>query len=225
MKKKSITANLLLLVIFASNAQKQSVGTITSEVGLSLSGIAISSYGLNGRYFISSKIAAVLGVSASSFNSKINLYENADMTGGKGTYEFLNSSRIVSLGAQYFFRGTERLSPFVGANVGIGGTTTKREGINATPGFYRQDYTENLLQKGKILNMNLVLGFDYWLKSGIYFGISYFPIARNYTKTADATLKTVWNGVPNNQYFRGGTSTQITTFNATGTVRLGWRFN
>lgn len=207
-------------------AQKPEAGKITTEVGFSLNSWSqnVSSFGLNGRYFLSPGLAVTLGVGMSTGKNTNEYAEKADGTGTTGTYETTNGNRTISLGIQKHFAGTEKLSPWVGLGLGIGGGSSSISSKEAYNGGYQKNYSIEEEYKYSNMAFNLNLGVDYWFTDGMFLGVQFSPIGWSSENGGDRTRTVVNNSITTKTVTLGSKYSSITTFNAIPTLRLGWRF-
>lgn len=224
MKKIKLIA--LCLVTTSAFAQKANQGNFTSEIGVSLasSGTTINSFGLNGRYFLLSRLALVGGVSGAYNKSTDDFMQNTDGTGTKGSFTNVSYNFEVALGVQKHFKGTNRISPFVGADVFNNFTGAKKTGNNANSLRFMDDYTYSEESKSQRIGLRAAIGFDYWIAQGLYFGVIYQPISVNLTTEKDTKLTTVQQGVSKTTITPGSKSLNLNTTGRIGSIRLGWLF-
>ncbi len=225
MKKPLLTIATCLMVsgIFAQKPEK---GTVTSELGLSLSSgySSINTFGINGRYFVKSDLALVLGIGASYSNDVNNFAENTDGTGDEGSFTTKNRYTELALGIQQHFAGTDRLSPFFGVDVALGSEGIIQNGDNANQSGYIKNYSYDKEYKTAQLGLRLNLGFDYWITEGIYMGATYRPLSLVLQKQDDITTTAGSNGGSVKTVTPGGTFASLSTFGEVGSIRVGWRF-
>jgi hypothetical protein len=225
MKKPLLTIATCLMVsgIFAQKPEK---GTVTSELGLSLSSgySSINTFGINGRYFVKSDLALVLGIGASYSNDVNNFAENTDGTGDEGSFTTKSRYTELALGIQQHFTGTDRLSPFFGVDVALGSESNIQKGDNANQSGYIKNYSYDKEYKTAQLGLRLNLGFDYWITEGIYMGATYRPLSLVLQKQDDITTTAGSNGGSVKTVTPGGTFASLSTFGEVGSIRVGWRF-
>ena len=225
MKKPLLTIATCLMVsgIFAQKPEK---GTVTSELGLSLSSgySSINTFGINGRYFVKSDLALVLGIGASYSNDVNNFAENTDGTGDEGSFTTKNRYTELALGIQQHFAGTDRLSPFFGVDVALGSEGIIQNGDNANQSGYIKNYSYDKEYKTAQLGLRLNLGFDYWITEGIYMGATYRPLSLVLQKQDAITTTAGSNGGSVKTVTPGGTFASLSTFGEVGSIRVGWRF-
>lgn len=216
----------MALISTAAFAQKPEAGKITNEVGFSMNGWSqnVSSFGLNGRYFLSPGLAVALGVSLSTGSNSNEYAEKADGTGATGTYDTKSGSRTISLGIQKHFAGTEKLSPWVGLGLGIGGGSSSISSKEAYNGGYQKNYSIEEDYKYSSLSFNINLGIDYWFTDGMFIGLQYSPVGWYSETGGDRTRTVVNNSITTKTVTLGSKYSSISTLSAIPTFRLGWRF-
>ncbi|MGV3609938.1 MAG: outer membrane beta-barrel protein [Fluviicola sp.] len=182
--------------------------------------------GLRFRYFATENIAIRLSVGFSSSKTTNNFYEvEADNSGGAGTYVTKLGTTTIGLGAEYHFKGTEKLSPYAGLdiNFGMGSRTEKGEQTDGV--IWRAlDYTYESKQKTSGFGVGLVAGTDYYFAQNFYLGVELGIGFNAYTAKEGTTSENLGGGTPTvettgNEMKQSGFSN-----NAMGMFRLGWRF-
>jgi hypothetical protein len=226
MKMKKLLIILTVLFCASVFAQKPEAGKITTEVGLTLTAwnSNINSFGLNGRYFLNPALAFTIGVGMNNYNNTITFAEKPDGSGATGNYETTGGSRNLTLGLQKHFTGTEKLSPWFGLSIGFGGGSSIINGSETNGQVYIKNYSINERGNTSDLNINLNLGMDYWLAEALFIGVQYSPLAFASEASNERLRTVVNNGVTTSTVTNGIKTTQLSTFNAIPTLRLGWRF-
>lgn len=152
---------------------KPKKGDVTAEAGL-VGGILNSDFTLNnnagmlrGRYFLKNNFALRLGLNLSVENAKDNVYGPGNASGFTST---TNTGFMVNLGVEKHFKGTARLSPYVGGDIlfGIANTRTKSEADNG--GVYQANYAALSTQSDYSLGLRGVVGADYYIAPRVYLG-------------------------------------------------------
>jgi outer membrane protein W len=238
--KKAILLSLATAASFAVSAQKgprdndgfrdlkPSKGDVTAELGLT-GGIINSDFKLNegnsgllrGRYFVTNDLALRLGVNVTANSSKENVYS---ATGLKGYVYNNNTLVLLNLGIEKHFKGTNRLSPYVGGDILIGFNSmlNKLENTNGTI------YTANFLREEKGPNnvtfgLRGVFGADYYIAKNLYLGAE-AGLGFTCTSAGETTVTTTNNGVTITDNFKSsGTSFNFSPTVVTG-VRIGFVF-
>ena len=177
MRIKSIIT-LLTLVSFCqlSMAQKAEKGSKTIETTLNFQtgnapiGLTISEIRM--RYFLKQDIALRTRL-AFNFNQNTD-YSYDGMNPGNPPFTVDQQSTDLKfiLGVEKHFSGTEKLSPYIGAETGIGISSMSKDGTNTLDGV---TYTENgqmsLINSGAFsVYGGLVFGADYYFLPSIYIG-------------------------------------------------------
>lgn len=189
MKKLFTTATLFVSALSLSMAQdaapefKPAKGANNLELNfVPLNGKPIQMTYIRYRRFLSDKTAFRLGVGVSFSSSKAdsvfnsNLTANTTVTSG---YKMTKMGWNIKPGFEKHFSGTNRLSPFIGAELDIAGQSTKEitptgidngSGTTVTDEFVIQ--TDKNKNKGGFLRIgvNLVAGFDAYITKHLYLG-------------------------------------------------------
>ena len=197
--------NLFILVAvatFGSGAfaqdYKPSKGTVTTEVALT-GGLGNSSVNLNNsnglgapslkfRYFLKDNIGLRIGFAISrtavkgtpSVTNEATPVAIVPPTSFSSTTTTNNSSTfLMSIGAEKHFKGSDRLSTFVGADLVFGGSKTYKE-VNTTATTPTTVGTSVTITKNDITLPNrpqsvfgfgLFTGADYYIAKKVYLGI------------------------------------------------------
>ncbi len=177
MKSQSIIAFFVFTSLFQySFAQKAEKGNKTIETTLNIQtgsapiGLSISEIRM--RYFLKKDIALRTRL-AFSFNQNTD-YSYDGMAPGNPPFTINQQSTDLKfiLGVEKHLPGTEKLSPYVGAEAGMGISTMSKDGTNTLNGV---TFTENgqmtLINSGAFsIYGGLVFGADYYIIPSIYLG-------------------------------------------------------
>jgi outer membrane protein W len=180
--------------------------------------------GLRFRYFATENIAIRVSLGFSSSKRTDNFYENeVDNTGGSGTYVSKLGTTTIGVGAEYHFKGTEKLSPYAGIDINFGMGKMSTEG-DQTDGatWLAADYSEKAEQKTAGFGVGLIAGTDYYFVENFYLGVELGLGFNSYTAkegTASTTIAGVTTEAKGNEVKISGFSN-----NVMGMFRLGWRF-
>jgi hypothetical protein len=229
---------LLLVVAFAAVgtiafAQKPVAGDRTAEVGLNLqTGTAPINYNvpeLRFRMFKSDDMAYRLRVNLGSQTTTDKFsFEGAgafDWEAKTGT----GFGIAIAPGIEKHFAGTKRLSPYVGAELGIGFNTggsidvTNGSSANIIDAAKDDSYSFN---GGSQLSIGLgaVMGADYYVADGVYLGVEFGLGLFNIASVGEGEEKTKV-GAGAEVTNKTATSSTTTIFGvAGGGVRLGYKF-
>lgn len=233
MKHLTIALSFITLLVGVGNvshAQKFEPGEISVELqGPSFTaGNTLGIAGLRGRYFLS-KNTAVRG------NLDINYTSNSTITQqSQGTQKELETTRNffnidLRPGYELHLSGTDRLSPYFGAELPIiyQSTSLKVErqvGNSVEERTYKDGRIggNGPQQQGFLsLGLNGVAGADYYFAENVYLGVE-VSFGFQYQITSDAKVEDTGSGtVPNDQ--AQGNNFNLNT-GTIGTFRLGYVF-
>lgn len=220
-------------------AQKPIKGNKTAEFNLNLqTGTAGISYGLSQstwytpaelrlRYFNSDK---------SAFRIRFGLASSIDKSGvsnGSFTAEITEKSGVnMSLfpGYEFHFNGTKKLSPYVGAQLGIliggGSSISVTNAAIPNPGVASVNPNNSYNEKSGLttgFTSGLMLGGDYYITDGVYIGAEVGMSIFTITRTATGTInKKVGNTITETIMVKSS-SINLFGMNAGG-LRLGFVF-
>jgi hypothetical protein len=170
--KKIVLAFALILGISAiADAQyKPAAGDKNLQVSVApLSGSPISIVGITGRSW-SSETSALRGTVFIGFSNESTVTQDEDGDADLEELKDTESSFSIAIapGIEKHMAGTERLSPYVGAEVSIGITTTndKMETQNG------DDIITTETSGGELnLGLNGLAGFDYYIAENLFLGV------------------------------------------------------
>ncbi len=170
MKKVILSAFAVLFAFSVANAQdfKPQKGKVTADFGLFENGIfndsksplSLNGGVLKGRYFFKDDMAirAAFGIQNES---------DTDTSVKNVTSKKSSSAFSLAAGIEKHFSGTDRLSPYVGADLGIVSQSSKTSVTNDT------DSSLNVETKtAPIFGItgNLLFGADYYIAKSLYLG-------------------------------------------------------
>jgi len=140
------------------------------------------------RYFVSDLVACRLGFSVSK-SSKEDGQNSAYGTNPIATSDIRNSfSGGLNLGLEKHFKGTRRLSPYLGVEIALGykkadQTIDTKETTTQIDGGWL--YGNTISERGfKSAGINIVTGFDFYMAEHFYCGYEML-LGFNYTKYDD----------------------------------------
>lgn len=225
MKKLAILVGAIALTgsTFAQKATTDSPFSLEGQLGFNASTLSFNAPAIRFRYFVADNIAARLTLGIDNSSETFNYYETEDMnTGASGTEVNKNGGWNVALGAEYHFAGTDRLSPYAGLDILVGGGKATADWTNYNGIGYTADYTRAIEAKTSSFGVNLVAGADYYFAENFYLGMELGLGFGSETVKAGTDVETI-----------GGVSTTNTSNeekysdfgnNFIGNFRLGWRF-
>ena len=176
MKKILLSVALLATTFASATAQveyKPQAGHVTADFSLFANGIfnqttspiklgdreGINAGLLKGRYFVNENLAlrASLGLASVSSTTKDS---NLNTENVKKSNEF-----TLGFGAEHHFSGTDRLSPYIGAEVFLGSVTSSHKDVSSS----RTITTKS--PSGFLIGGDLLLGADYYVAPHVYLGV------------------------------------------------------
>lgn len=208
--------------MFAQKATKENPFSLEGQLSYEESSLSFSAPSVRLRYFWADDLAARVSLSINNSSTKDYYYEKANNEGGEGTRTKGNSGITLSLGAEKHFKGTDKLSPYVGADLvyGMGNTTEKWEKFNGSG--YSSDYTRSDKNPTSALGLNLVAGTDYYFAQNFYLGLELgLGVRSTTTKAAESVVTTGGTTTTN---LSAPSKTSAFGNNFIGNFRLGWRF-
>jgi hypothetical protein len=241
--KKTILSIALVAVGMAAFAQKPAAGDKTAEFNLSFqTGTAPVSYGLGStalpgtpelrlRYFMADDMAIRVRFGAGSSSTTTKFSDNAPSPATQIESEVKTSTGFgiaLTPGIEKHFAGSDKLSPFVGAELPIGfgsGATTEVSNSSSATGTPISNGDSYKNEAGSQFNVGLriVMGADYYIADGLYLGIEGGLGLFSLASVGDGTETTTVGGV-NTEIKTLGSSTVTILGAAAGTVRLGYKF-
>lgn len=233
--KKTLGLLFSFCLIGSAVAQKPIQDQRTAEVNLNFqTGIAAISYNLPAelrfRYFLKDNVALRLRLGMSSNSSKYSVSNSQ----GTVISEVVNHSSFgfsFAPGIEKHFAGTKKLSPFMGAQIGLSLNGGARKDISNS-GYANPtnnvvidgDYYHSKLGSTFGLNLGGYMGADYYFAEHIYlgaeFGIGLFGISN----TGEGTEKHVRLGANEVNSKTLGSSNSSFFGVYTGGLRLGFVF-
>ncbi|MEY4002858.1 MAG: hypothetical protein RIT07_900 [Bacteroidota bacterium] len=223
---KKIYSMALCLMALGLFSQKPEEKNVTTELGISPGngGNTVNTFGINGRYFVKTNLALVLGLGASYSQDIDNFAENADGTGEEGSFTSRSRYTEIALGVQKHFSGTSRLSPFMGADLLIGADGSHQEGDDANSSGYIKNYSYERDAQAVQAGIRATLGFDFWVAKGMYVGAIYHPLIIVTQMQGDTETTSGSNGSTTKTVNPGGIYSSLSTFGQVGSIRVGWLF-
>jgi outer membrane protein W len=224
MKKIMIFVGALTLsgTMFAQKATKENPFSLEGQLSYNTSSLSFNAPSLRMRYFLADDLAARVSLSINNSSSKDYYYELADNAGGEGTEVNKISMTTISLGAEKHFKGTDKLSPYVGADLayGMGNTSAKWDKFDGSD--YNADVTATVKAPSSMIGLNLVAGTDYYFAQNFYVGLE---LGLGFSSTSNKAKETIVNvaGTSTTTLEAPSNSSSFGN-NFIGNARLGWRF-
>ena len=224
MKKLMILVSAVALsgTMFAQKGTTDNPFSLEGQLSYNAASLSFNAPSLRMRYFLADDLAGRVSLSINNSSTKDYYYENANNGGGEGTGVSKESMTMISLGAEKHFAGTDKLSPYVGADLvfGMGNSSEKWDKFD---GFgYNANVTATIKSPSSMIGLNLVAGTDYYFAENIYVGLELGLGFGTTTYKAEETVVTV----------AGSSTTSLESpskesaigNNFIGNFRLGWRF-
>ena len=200
--KKTLGLLFSFCLIGSAVAQKPIQGQRTAEVNLNFqTGVAAISYNLPAelrfRYFLKDNVSLRLRLGMRSNSSKYSVSNSQ----GTVISEVVNHSGFgfsFAPGIEKHFAGTKRLSPFMGAQIGLSLNTGARKDISnsgyANPSnnlVINGDYYHSKSGYNFGLNLGGYMGADYYFAEHIYLGAEFGIGIFGMSNTGEGTEKHV----------------------------------
>jgi len=209
MKKVLSTAALLLSACTFTMAQDAAATSTPSDFkpAAGANNLELNFVPLNGkpiqltyiryRRFLSEKTAFRLGIGVSYTSEKADSVFKSNVTANttvSDKYKKSEMSWSIKPGFEKHFAGTNRLSPYIGAELEIAGQSSKEitpTGIDAKDEF--TIVTDKNKSKGGFfrLGVNLIAGFDCYITKHLYLGTE-LGFGFQYTKFSDYKMTTAY---------------------------------
>ncbi|WEK19715.1 MAG: hypothetical protein P0Y49_00905 [Candidatus Pedobacter colombiensis] len=235
MKKLLLSLSVAMLGL-AAQAQnfKPVKGDVTTEFGLT-GGINNTNFNLNDgagllrfRYFQKNDVAFRLGFNVGSTNKTNNVYGTGANEGKEGFGKLKATEILINLGIEKHFAGTDRLSPYVGADILFGTSTSKANLENATgtvqlPVFTDGTNIETKFPSTTSIGLRGVVGADYYIAKRLFLGVEAGLGFAYKTKGKSEQTTTINNVSVTTKHKSAGNSYEINPSVITG-VRVGFAF-
>lgn len=227
MKKLSLLVGGLVLSTVAMAQKPDAAGapvSIEGQLGYNAASFNFQAPSVRARYFVADNIAVRLTLGIDNNSTSDIVYENADFSGGTGTVETTNNAWTLGIGGEYHFTGTDKLSPYVGLDILLGGAKQTTDGSNVD-GFNNysngDSYSTETPSSG--FGVNLVAGTDYYFAENFYLG---FELGLGWMSWTDkeGTFSSTSGGTTISGKTNAESKTGMLGNNAIGLFRLGWRF-
>lgn len=222
--------NLLLgglLLSGAVMAQKPDAGTpmsLEGQVGWNANTLTFNSPSIRFRYFFADNIAARLTVGLSNTKYTELFYEGPNVTqGASGEYITRSNAWNIGLGGEYHFTGTDRLSPYVGLDIILGGAKQRTEGTDTDGTMYIADYQEESVRPVSLFGFNIVAGTDFYFSEHFYIGAE-MGFGLQALKQGEGESSVTSGGITVSTAIQPEEKFSNIGNNVMGAFRLGWRF-
>lgn len=225
MKKLAILVGAIALTgsTFAQKATTDSPFSLEGQLGFNASTLSFNAPAIRFRYFVADNIAARLTLGIANSSETFNYYETENTNAGaSGTEVNKDGGWNVAIGGEYHFAGTDRLSPYGGLDILVGGGKSTNDWTNYDGFGYTADYTRAIEAKTSAFGVNLVAGADYYFAENFYLGMELGLGFMSETVKAGTDVTTTGGvsvtSTSNEEKYSGFGNNFI------GNFRLGWRF-
>lgn len=193
---------------------------------------------VKGRYFVNSNLALRLGLNVNTIDSNLN-YGNPYGTQASFSIDERKSTSIgLSLGIEKHFKGTKRLSPYIGADV-FWGTKSAEQSIsnNASTTNVKNGWLEvSYYQSGSSVyysyrimegaytqfGVSAIAGFDFYMAKNFFLGYEFnLGYSKTNFKSPEVTATGQNTGITN--YYSDNSTSKFGTSLVNG-IRIGYIF-
>ncbi|PIE50101.1 MAG: hypothetical protein CSA38_04720 [Flavobacteriales bacterium] len=217
MKKLLLASVVALMGASTVNAQeyKPQAGDVTAEFvvtgGLSDTAVGFREGGIRGRYFSTNNMAyrAAVYLGTDKVTTPITDGERKES----------NTGFSLGLGIEKHFNGTKRLSPYIGAELGLGYKTQSTTEETEVAGV--QSSTE--ITGPGVFNFGVkgLFGADYYFVKNVYLGVE-AGLGLGFSSTGETETTITTAGTTTTVKSEGGSSLNITP--SVGMIKLGFVF-
>jgi opacity protein-like surface antigen len=231
MKKAILFVACALMTMTGAFAQKQSGGEKNLEVAFApLGGNPVSISGIRFRTFNSEASAIRVGLFLGGTTDK-TVTMQAEESGDPDQPELYTTDRSMSIsirpGYEKHFAGTDRLSPYVGAELAItlNNMSTEEEMWTVINSDGDTGVATTTTKDGSTtFGVNLLAGTDFYFADNIYLGAEMgFGFQSTSNKDTEVEVEGIDDAENPDPLINGGSSAWGP--NVQGTLRLGWLFN
>ena len=181
-------------------------------------GTTLNSFGISPWFFVSEKLELRADL---LFGMASQKERDKDPAGSNDQIAKMSVNMFgLNLGAYYHFNGTERISPYVGANVGFGMANITGKIRNF--GYVSGDYTKRSLSVFD-LQFAVSTGFNWYIVNGLYLGAD-IGLGFGFGKPLKEKTITEIGGNKTTDEVKPTTSAWSLNFIANPAIRLGWKF-
>lgn len=229
MKRILISVFAVMAMVVSANAQDDlKAGSVSIEVQFRpANATPISMDNFRARYFLSDNMAVRLGVYLNSDKAS-----DEQMSTGNPVVTQTENHKVFTFGVypgiEMHFPVGQRLSPYVGAELGFTSRSASSEITNF--GFIEglNISTENMLYGGSnegytSFGVNAITGMDFYIYRGLYMGVE-LGLGYSTYKEKDRSMTEVNGGTTNTVEEKINERTSSFGFRTENAIRLGWKF-
>lgn len=196
---------------------------------------------IKGRYFINSQLALRLGINVNSLDSNLNAGNPYGAQASFNSDKRKSTSFGLNLGIEKHFKGTKRLSPYLGADVFWGTKSAKQEISNnastisvkngwleviyyqsLNPPYYYNSVTTIIEGAYNRFGVTAVAGFDFYMAKNFFLGYE-FNLGYSKTDYKSPDIKTTGQSTTVPNYYSNNSTSTFGTSLMNG-IRIGYIF-
>ena len=182
-------------------------------------GFTLPEYGAKVRLHLNEKMAVRLSLGLNTTTDKTTtFYDDANQKEQESYDRTTRTTFSIMPGFEYHFTKYERISPYVGGEIGLLASASKSKTDNTE----NDNYTETS-RPGLGFGVNVFTGVDVYLCKGLYLGFE-LGLGYNSLNTKRGSTTTVTGSTTNED--KGTTADLVSSFgfHATPSLRVGWCF-
>ncbi len=229
MKKILLSLSMILVFVTFVNAQYKPSSGFTAEVNFRpFTSTPIQVNYLKARMFLSENMALRMGIELNSYGKTEKTVFNAG-TPTQLTEETKSTYFIFGLnpGIEIHMQGTDRLSPYFGAELNISMKSastdiTNKGGVANKTEKYEGCWSDGSNAAYSIFGLNLLFGTDFYITKNLYLGAE-MGLGFQSLSEKDITFTATTGGVSNSITVPGGSESNLGV-NFNSAIRLGWAF-
>ncbi len=228
MKKITLLSFAIFMSMCSFAQVKAEAGAVATEIGVQLASPMVKVNSLKVRYFLSEQLVVRADLGFGLDVQKVKVDDPDTKTEGSSTETVSNFS--VMVGGEYHLGAGDRLSPYVGAQLGYASEGYKSIGemdiAGATSSFEYKNVSAGGTPKGySSFGVGVFTGFDFYIYKGLYtgaeFGVQYM-IGK--AKDWESTIKTGTTETTDKSDETIKESVSSLSFSAVPTIKIGWCF-
>lgn len=219
MKKFLLMAAVVLMGAMSVNAQyKPDKMTLATELNYTGSNVKLPTYGARARLFLNENMVVRLGLGFNTGTDKKTTY-NITANPETETYETTTTTNFSLLpGFEYHFSKFERVSPYVGAELGLafGSEVTKTDN-NDNDNYTRTKSPKFGFKVGAVTGVDVHIYKGFYIGAELGLGYELYNIGRGEKKSKVENTEVIVDG-------EKSTATNSFGLYATPALRIGWFF-
>lgn len=223
MKTFSLSILLISITFFSKSQTPDVINRFSLEGQLKLDkGISFSVPTIRFRYFHTSNFATRYSINLAKTGNTTYHHEFSDLSGNVGNEKNRAFTSTITFGGEYHLKGTDKFSPYFGADCAIGFGALSKQRTNYDGNNWTVNYTSTNKSNHTVIGMNLVAGGDYYFTQNLFFGVEFGLIWR--TTFYHEGVETIT--IDNQTAVANTPKSSLTSIgnNYSSSFRFGWRF-